>query len=92
MSGHPDPHEGEHLDVGLDGDANSNGAYVHDDDEFVELVNGSSSPIDLSGYMFFDTEALGNSSPAHVVPENTILLPGKAFVLFGAKFRGLCRT
>ncbi len=69
--------------VGLDGDANSNGAYVHDDDEFVELVNGSSSPIDLSGYMFFDTEALGNSSPAHVVPENTILLPGKAFVLFG---------
>ena len=52
----------------------SNGAYVHDDDEFVELVNGSSSPIDLSGYMFFDTEALGNSTPAHIVPENTILL------------------
>ena len=32
---------------------------VHDDDEFVELVNGSSSPIDLSGYMFFDAEAIG---------------------------------
>ena len=65
------------------GDANTDGVRGADDDEFVELVNGSSAPIDLSGYMFFDTEALDASSPAHIVPQNTILLPGKAYVLFG---------
>jgi hypothetical protein len=67
----------------LDGDANANGAYVHDDDEFVELVNNSPNSYDISGFMFFDTEGLDSNTPAHVVPANTILLPGKAFVLFG---------
>ena len=67
----------------LDGDANANGAYVHDDDEFVELVNNSSNSYDISGFMFFDSEGLDSNTPAHVVPANTVLLPGKAFVLFG---------
>ena len=64
------------------GDANKDGVRDANDDEFVELVNGSLSPLDLSGYMFFDSDDLGDV-PAHVVPENTILQPGKAFVLFG---------
>jgi len=64
------------------GDANKDGVREPNDDEFVELVNGSSAPIDISGYMFFDRDDLGDT-PAHIVPENTILLPGKAFVLFG---------
>ncbi len=64
------------------GDVNTDGVREANDDEFVELVNGSSSPIDLSGYMFFDADDMGGT-PAHIVPENTILLPGKAFVLFG---------
>lgn len=67
---------------GEQGDANTDGTRDPNEDEFVELVNASSAPIDLSGYMFFDADDIG-ATPAHIVPENTILLPGKAFVLFG---------
>jgi hypothetical protein len=64
------------------GDANTDGTRDANNDEFIELVNISSSQLDLSGYMFFDLDDLGNT-PAHIVPENTVLLPGKAFLLFG---------
>lgn len=66
----------------MPGDANSDGVRDANNDEFIELINITASPIDLSGFMFFDLDDLGDT-PAHIVPDNTIIEVGKAFVLFG---------
>tara|TARA_S200000501_G_scaffold854_1_gene763 strand:- start:142 stop:837 length:696 start_codon:yes stop_codon:yes gene_type:complete len=68
---------------GLDGDANGDGEYVHNEDEFVELVNVSSSNLDISGYEFYDNTNLISGMPNHVVPPGTILPSMKAYVVFG---------
>ena len=68
---------------GLDGDANGDGEYVHNDDEFVELVNVSNSNLDISGYEFYDNSNLMSGMPNHIVPPGTVLLPMKAYVVFG---------
>ncbi|MBI1306435.1 MAG: endonuclease [Bacteroidetes bacterium] len=68
---------------GLDGDANGDGSYSQAEDEFVEFVNLSSQAIDLSGYKIFDTENSLTGTPNHLVPNGTIIQPGKAFVVFG---------
>ncbi|MBX2802553.1 MAG: lamin tail domain-containing protein [Myxococcales bacterium] len=65
------------------GDANGDGVYVHDDDEFVELVNISGGTVDLTGYTLYDQEAWDLEDPRHVVPAGTILPPGHALVVFG---------
>jgi len=67
----------------LEGDANGDGAYAQNEDEFVELINMGSKAIDLSGFKLFDTEGLTANTPNHVFPANTILQPGKAIVVFG---------
>ena len=67
----------------LDGDANGDGTYVHAQDEFIELVNLSTSPADISGYKVFDAENLAIDLPNHTFPSGTIIPPGKALVLFG---------
>lgn len=68
---------------GLDGDANGDGEYVHNEDEFVELVNVSNSNLDISGYEFYDNTNLILGMPNHVVPPGTILPSMKAYVVFG---------
>ena len=68
---------------GLDGDANGDGEYVHNEDEFVELVNVSNSNLDISGYEFYDNTNLMSGMPNHVVPPGTILPSMKAYVVFG---------
>ena len=68
---------------GLEGDANGDGVYVHDEDEFIELVNVSNENIDISGYEFYDNENLALGMPNHVVPPATVILPQKAYVVFG---------
>ena len=68
---------------GLDGDANGDGEYVHNEDEFVELVNVSNSNLDISGYEFYDNTNLMFGMPNHVVPPGTILPSMKAYVVFG---------
>ena len=68
---------------GLDGDANGDGEYVHNEDEFVELVNVSNSNLDISGYEFYDNTNLMSGMPNHVVPPGTILSSMKAYVVFG---------
>ena len=68
---------------GLDGDANGDGEYVHNEDEFVELVNVSNSNLDISGYEFYDNTNLMSGMPNHVVPSGTILPSMKAYVVFG---------
>lgn len=67
----------------LDGDANGDGTYVHAEDEFIELINLSASPADISGYKVFDAENLALNQPNHTFPAGTIIPPGKALVLFG---------
>ncbi|PDH45073.1 MAG: hypothetical protein CNE34_02825 [Rhodothermaeota bacterium MED-G18] len=62
----------------VEGDANGDGTRAAFDDEFVELVNTSSSQLDVSGYLIFDKAGL-----KHSVPENTVLESGQAFVVFG---------
>ena len=56
---------------GLDGDANGDGEYVHNEDEFVELVNVSNSNLDISGYEFYDNTNLISGMPNHIVPGGT---------------------
>lgn len=68
---------------GLEGDANGDGTYAQNEDEFIELYNDSNSPLDISGFKVFDTEALENNNPRHVFPEGTIIPPNSALVLFG---------
>lgn len=68
---------------GLEGDANGDGAYAQNEDEFIELVNLSSQNLDMSGFTIFDDENLAINSPNHTIPSGTILAPGKALVIFG---------
>jgi hypothetical protein len=69
--------------AGLDGDANGDGVYAQNQDEFIELVNNSTKSIDLSGYKVFDAGGLASGVPNHLVPNGTILPAGKALVIFG---------
>tara|TARA_B100001287_G_scaffold266322_1_gene260160 strand:- start:1587 stop:2282 length:696 start_codon:yes stop_codon:yes gene_type:complete len=68
---------------GLEGDANGDGEYVHNEDEFVELVNVSNTNLDISGYEFYDNANLASGMPNHIVPAGTILGPMRAYVVFG---------
>ena len=68
---------------GLEGDANGDGEYVHNEDEFVELVNVSNTNLDISGYEFYDNANLASGMPNHIVPAGTILSPMRAYVVFG---------
>lgn len=67
----------------LPGDANGDGIYVQDDDEFIELVNISGGTLDLSDWAVWDTEAWELVKPRHVFPKGTTLADGEALVLFG---------
>lgn len=68
---------------GLDGDANGDGVYSQAEDEFIEIVNLSSQPADLSGYTIFDDENLAINEANHTIPSGTIIQPGKSIVIFG---------
>jgi hypothetical protein len=68
---------------GLDGDANGDGQYAQNEDEFLEFINLSSAELDMSGYKIFDEENLAVNTPNHLFPEGTIVPPGKAIVVFG---------
>lgn len=67
----------------LDGDTNGDGQYAQAEDEFLEFVNISNQPADVSGFKVYDAEALIAGTPRHVIPSGTIIPPGKAMVIFG---------
>lgn len=69
--------------AGLQGDANGDGVYAQNEDEFLELINNSSKPIDVSGFKIFDASALSSSTPRHIIPNGTIIQPLKALLIFG---------
>ena len=62
---------------GLNGDANGDGVYAQDDDEFIEFVNLGGT-LDISGYTVSDAAAI-----RHTFPTGTIISPGGVLVLFG---------
>lgn len=68
---------------GLDGDSNNDGTRDSQDDEFIELYNNSDSDLDVSGFKIYDTEALENDTPRHIIPDGTIIPPNSAMVIFG---------
>ena len=65
----------------LAGDANQDGVRDTYQDEFIELYNAGSEPVDISGWR------LGDSSPSSdsffQFPADTIMEPGSYLVLFG---------
>ncbi len=65
------------------GDANGDGTRSASADEFIEFVNDSDRPVDLSGFTLFDEDQLNTGDPRHVFPEGTIVPPGGVYVLFG---------
>lgn len=67
---------GSSSDVNGDGVANFG-------DEFVEIVNVSAAPIDLSFYSLRENGFYDSNRPAvHIFPEGTVLAPGAAIVVF----------
>lgn len=60
------------------GDANNDGVVDYSDDEFVELINNSSIPMDISAWSIGDVLSIRHSFPA-----GTILEPGCGLILFG---------
>ncbi len=64
--------------TGLEGDANQDGVRNAKEDEFLEFVNTSILPIDISGFQLFDENAL-----RHTILAGTIIQAQQAFVVFG---------
>lgn len=62
----------------VEGDANRDGARSSDDDEFVELLNNSSEPVELSGVQISDASGVRFTFPAHASLE-----AGRAVLVFG---------
>ena len=63
-------------------DANGDGVFTKEADEFVELVNDSvTTSIDLSNWSYIDIDDAFTTR--HIFAPGTILLPGQALVLFG---------
>ena len=60
------------------GDANGDGARHPQQDEFVELLNISAEPVDLSGWMVGDDERL-----SFTFPDGVIIQPGNFVTIFG---------
>ncbi len=65
---------------GLAGDANGDGTRSSDDDEFIEILNVGTSPVDLGNYTLFDA---GDDDPRFTFPSGTTLLPSTSAVVFG---------
>lgn len=68
---------------GLAGDANGDGSYVQDEDEFIEIINISGGELDISGFRVWDTEAWNAGTYRHEFPPGTTLAADEVFLLFG---------
>lgn len=65
------------------GDANGDGSRSASEDEFIEFVNDTDQPVDLSGFTLFDENNLASMEPRHVFPSGTVIPPRSVYVLFG---------
>ncbi len=62
----------------LAGDANNDGTRDSSDDEFIEIVNISGAPLDVSGWTIAD-----GAAQRHTFPANTVLADQCGIVIFG---------
>lgn len=75
--------------VGLEGDANGDGTYVQEQDEFIEFVNIGTTPLNLGGYQILDSvlAPAGGLPPfstvRHTFASNVIIPAGGSLVIFG---------
>ncbi len=60
------------------GDANNDGDVDYSDDEFMEIINNSSSPMDISSWSIGDVLDI-----RHIFPSGSLIEPGCGLVLFG---------
>ena len=67
-------------DGSVAGDPNRDGVLNSTEDEFIELVNVTGNPVDISGYKLFESDL---STPRHVFPEGTVLNSFEVIVVFG---------
>jgi hypothetical protein len=63
---------------GLSGDANGDGARDSTADEFVEIINASSAPVNIGGFTISDSAQV-----RFTIPPGKIIPPGEAAVVFG---------
>ena len=66
------------LDTDLFGDANGDGLRHNTQDQYIEIVNLSDFPVDMSGWRIGDDLA-----DRHLVPDGTILAPDQVLLVFG---------
>ena len=64
--------------AGPSGDANGDGTTNSTQDEFVELVNNGTSPLDISGFTISDAIQI-----RFTIPAGRIVPPGESVVVFG---------
>lgn len=64
--------------AGLAGDANKDGVRSASNDEFVEILNYSPQPVDLTGWSLADA-----SATRHIFPSQTLLSSYQYLVVFG---------
>ncbi|MGB8507375.1 MAG: lamin tail domain-containing protein [Pyrinomonadaceae bacterium] len=62
----------------VEGDANRDGTRSADDDEFIELLNISAGPLDISGLRISDA-----TNVRYTIPANTFINGGQSLVVFG---------
>jgi uncharacterized protein (TIGR03437 family) len=68
---------------GAAGDANHDGARSSTQDEFVELVNASTSDLNIGGYQLTVRGSNNADTVRHTFAVDTIIAPGTAIVVFG---------
>ena len=67
----------------LSGDANGDGRRDAYEDEFIEFVNTGELPLNAGGLIIYDEQSFQQGTPRHLIPDNTIIAPGGALVVFG---------
>jgi len=68
----------------LEGDANGDGVYVQEQDEFIEFVNTGTSPLNLGGYQILDSViATRVVTVRHTFASNIVIPAGGSLVIFG---------
>lgn len=70
--------------VGLEGDANGDGTYVQEQDEFIEFVNTGTTSLNLGGYQILDSViATGIATVRHTFASNVVIPAGGSLIIFG---------
>jgi hypothetical protein len=70
--------------TGLEGDANGDGVYNQDQDEFIEIYNNGPTSLNIGGYSIKDSILVGGlATTRFTFPDNTVIPKGKAVLVFG---------